>query len=101
LQQFTELINLLTTISSYNPNEANLSLAGLNTMLANLQSANTNVINAYTTLSNALITRNNLLYNSVNGLVTVANDVKAYVASVFGKSSPQAKNVSKIKFRAL
>ena len=59
---------------------------------------NTAVINALTPLSNARIARNNLLYNTGTGLVDLAGEVKKYVKSVFGTTSPQYKQVSGLKF---
>ena len=46
------------------------------------------------------ISRNNLLYKENTGLYDVALDVKNYIKSVFGATSPQYKQVSKIKFTA-
>jgi hypothetical protein len=46
-----------------------------------------------------MTTRNSILYASVSGLVDVALDVKKYVKSVYGASSPQYKQVSKIEFK--
>ena len=47
------------------------------------------------------ISRNNVLYANDTGLVDVASDVKSYVKSVYGASSPQYKQVSKLGFKAL
>jgi hypothetical protein len=63
-----------------------------------MKNTNTAAVNAYTPLSNARIDRNKILYDDVTGLVKVAGDVKAYVKSVFGGTSPQYKQVSKLKF---
>jgi hypothetical protein len=63
-----------------------------------MKTTNTDAINAYTPLSNARIDRNKILYDETTGLVTVAGDVKSYVKSVFGGTSPQYKQVSKLKF---
>jgi hypothetical protein len=39
------------------------------------------------------------LYNPLSGLVKTALDVKKYVKSVFGASSPQDKQISGLKFK--
>ena len=97
-ENFSALIDLVSSIPSYIPNEADLSVASLTTFRDNLQTNNTNVINAEVAYSNARISRDNLLYSKDTGLVEVAMDVKNYVKSVFGATSPQYKQVSGIKF---
>ena len=56
------------------------------------------MINAEVAYSNARITRDNLLYSKDSGLVDVAMDVKNYVKSIFGATSPEYANVSDIEF---
>ena len=97
-ENFSSLIDLVSSVPSYSPNETDLSVASLNTFRDNLQTANTNVINAEVAYSNARISRDNLLYSKDTGLVDVAMDVKNYVKSIFGATSPQYKQVSGIKF---
>lgn len=98
IESMDKLIQLLTSQAGYTPNEADLTVAALTTLYGNMQTTNTAVVNAYTPLSNARIDRNKILYDDVTGLVKVAGDVKAYVKSVFGGTSPQYKQVSKLKF---
>ena len=97
-ENFSVLIDLVSSIPSYTPNEAELSIASLTTFHGNLQTANTNVINAEVAYSNARISRDHLLYSKDTGLVDIAMDVKNYVKSIFGATSPQYKQVSRIKF---
>ena len=97
-ENFSSLIDLVSSVPSYAPNEADLSIASLTTFRDGLQTANTNVINAEVAYSNARISRDNLLYSKDFGLVDVAMDVKNYVKSIFGATSPQYKQVSGIKF---
>ena len=66
--------------------------------MTTLATTNTNVINATTAYSNARILRNKTLYLAGTGLFDTAKDVKAYVKSVFGATSPEYKQISKIKF---
>jgi hypothetical protein len=49
-------------------------------------------------LSNARISRNKLFYDRETGLVKVASDVKKYVKSVFGATSPEYTQVSGVEF---
>ena len=101
IEHFSKLIAILSTEPTYVPNENDLKIVTLNTQLTNLKNANTAVINAYTTYSNSLIARNLSLYNPTNGLCATAKEVKAYVKSVFGATSPQYKQVSGIEFKII
>lgn len=98
MEHYSRLIDLLGSIPDYQPNEAELSVTGLNTLLSNMKASNTAVINTTTTMLNAIIERNLLLYNKENGLVLIANEVKFYVKSVFGTTSQEYKEVRTIKF---
>ena len=98
IENMDKLIQLLTAQAGYTPNEPELTVAGLTTVFTNMKTTNTDAVNAYTPLSNSRIDRNKILYDETTGLVTVAGDVKAYVKSVFGGTSPQYKQVSKLKF---
>ena len=97
-ENFSVLIDLVSSIPSYTPNEAELTTASLTTFHGNLQTANSNVINAEVAYSNARISRDTLLYAENTGLVNIASDVKKYVKAIFGATSPQYKQVSGIKF---
>jgi hypothetical protein len=98
IDHFAQLIATLTAEPKYLPNENELKIAALNTMLTDLRTKNTAVINATTTVSNARIARDKALYADSTGMVDIAQDVKTYVKSVFGASSPQYKQVSALKF---
>ena len=95
---FAKLIDLLGTIPSYAPNEADLKIASLNTLLASMKTSNTSVISATTAFKLAMINRNAILYKPVTGLVDIAKECKNYVKSVYGATSGSYKLVSAIKF---
>ena len=97
-ENFSELIDLISSVPSYTPNETELTVTSLTTFHSNLQTANTNVINAEVVYSNARISRNTILYAENTGLVDIALEVKKYVKAVFGATSPQYKQISGIKF---
>lgn len=101
VEHFAKLIAILSTEPTYVPNENDLKIINVNTQLTSLKNLNTAVVNAYTTYSNSLIARNLSLYNPTNGLIATAKEVKAYVKSVFGASSPQYKQVSGIEFKTV
>jgi hypothetical protein len=98
IDHFAQLIATLTAEPKYLPNENELKLTALNTMLTDIKVKNTGVINATTAVSNARIARDKSLYAEGTGMVDTALDVKTYVKSLFGASSPQYKQVSGLKF---
>ncbi len=97
IENMSKLIQLLSTYPVYIPNEPDLNLAGLNTLLNNMKSSNTIVVNAYTDLSNARILRNRVLYEVNTGVYDLVISVKSYLKSVFGTTSPEYKQLSKIQ----
>ena len=99
IDHFAKLIQVLYSEPLYVPNELDLKVAALNTQLANYRTLNTAVINAHTAYSNAIIARNSFLYQPSTGLVDTALEAKKYVKSVFGATSPQYRQISKIQFR--
>jgi hypothetical protein len=98
LDNFDKLIKLLASIIQYNPNENELRVATLTAIYTDLRTKNTAVIAATTALDNSRIARNDVLYKNISGLFDVAKDVKLYIKALYGASSPQYKDVSKIKF---
>ena len=98
IEHFGKLIEILKSEPSYIPNETELKIATLNTQLTALKTANTNVTTAYTAVSNSRIARDKTLYKEKTGMYDVTLDVKNYVKSLYGISSPEFKQLSKIKF---
>ena len=98
IENFDKLIQLLTSQPDYIPNETELTVAELGNVLIKLRTKNTEAINAYTPVSNARISRDTLLYKDGSGLTDLAGDVKSYVKSLYGATSPQYKQVSGLKF---
>lgn len=98
VDHYAQLVATLTAEPKYLPNEPELKVATLNTLLADLRAKNTAVINATTALSNARIARSKALYTETTGLMDVAQGVKLYVKSLFGATSPQYRQVGKLRF---
>jgi hypothetical protein len=99
LDNLDKLIKLLTSIPLYTPNEAELKVTTLTTLYNDLKAKNAAVLAATTPLSNARITRNDTLYKPNTGLVDIALDTKTYIKSLFGATSSQYKQVSKLEFK--
>ena len=98
IQHLAGLKSVLEEESSYAPNETDLQVATIDAKIADLTAKNTAVSTAYTNISNSRISRNETLYTSDNGIFETASEVKKYIKSVFGASSPQYNQVSGIKF---
>ena len=101
IQHLAGLTSVLEAETSYTPNETDLQVATLQTKIADLTAKNTAVATAYASISNSRIARNETLYSSTTGLVETANEVKKYIKSVFGASSPQFAQVKGIEFKKL
>lgn len=98
IQHLAGLKSVLESEPTYTPNETELQVATIDTKIADLTIKNTAVATAYTNISNSRIARNETLYTDTNSIYETASEVKKYIKSVFGASSPQYKQVSGIKF---
>lgn len=99
IQHLVGLNSVLNAETSYTPNETDLQVATIQTKIADLTAKNTAVATAYASISNSRIARNETLYSANTGLVETANEVKKYIKSVFGASSPQFAQVKGIEFK--
>ena len=98
---FKDLVNVLKTDPLYLPDDAELTIAALETFADELEEKNTAVVNARTPLDNARTDRDAFFYDPVTGVVVVGQQAKTYIKGKFGASSPQYKQVSGLKFRNL
>lgn len=98
LDNFDKLIKYLAALSYYAPNEEDLKVSSLTALYDSLKTKNDAVIAAEIPLSNARLARNKELYEENTGLVDVAADVKSYIKSVFGATSPEFRQVSGLRF---
>lgn len=99
IQHLAGLISVLQSEPSYAPNETDLQIATLTAKQTDLTTKNNEVATAYTNISNARITRNNTLYADSTGLVAIATEVKKYIKSLFGATSPEFAQVKGIEFK--
>lgn len=98
IENFNRLIQLLASIPEYAPNEVELQVATLEALHADLLLKNAAIYQSEIPFKNARIERNKVFYTENTGLVDTALDVKDYVKSVFGTSSPQYKAISGLHF---
>ena len=97
-ENFGILLQLLATISTYAPNEDDLKLVNLNIYKDTLVSSTQAVDQTEAELNLKLIERDNILYADGTGLYSIAQNVKKYVKSIYGATSPEYANVSDIEF---
>lgn len=97
-ENFGILLQLLGTIPTYNPNEDDLKLTNLETYKNSLVSSTQSVDQTEAELNTKLIERDQLLYADGTGLYSIAQNVKKYVKSLYGATSPEYANVSGIEF---
>ena len=95
---FSTLLELLSTLPEYQPNEEELTVAKLTDYNNTLLSSTLPVDQTLAEFKNQLIQRNNLFYKEDTGLYSIAQNVKKYVKSVYGATSPEFAAVSDIKF---
>lgn len=101
VEHFSKLITILSTESSYHPNETDLQITTLNNLLNEMRAKNTATGTAYAKITTARIDRNELLYHKDNSLYNTAQDVKKYVKSIYSATSPQFKRISGISIRKI
>ena len=97
-ENFGILLQLLATIPTYAPNEDDLKLVNLNIYKDTLVSSTQAVDQTEAELNAKLIERDQILYADGTGLYSIAQNVKKYVKSLYGATSPEYTNVSAIKF---
>jgi len=98
LDNLDKLIKLLTSVTAYSPNEADLKATALTTLYNDLKAKNTAVITAEIPLTNSRILRNEILYKPLTGLIDTSIDIKTYIKSIYGATSPQFRAISKLQF---
>jgi hypothetical protein len=98
IQHFAGIISVLQTEPSYAPNENDLKIVTLTAKQADLTAKNSAVATAYTIVSNSRIERDTTIYGTDTGLFDIATEVKKYVKSVFGATSPQFAQIKGIVF---
>lgn len=99
VEHLTGLSELVSSQPEYIPNETELQANTIKAYIEQLTKANNSVIEANTDFSNSRISRDSLLYGEKSGLVDIALDVKNYVKSVFGATSPQYAQVKGLSFK--
>lgn len=95
---FNSYIELLKTVATYLPNEAELTTTALEALYGNMKTANDNIGVIIAPVDNARIARDKALYAEDTGIVDIAQNVKNYVKGATSATAPEYKLVAKIKF---
>ena len=98
IQHLTALLHLLQSEPTYLPHETELQVLTIQDYITTLDTCDTAVSTTFTALSNARITRNKILYSAPDSLFSTAKEVKQYIKSLFGATSPHYKQIQSIKF---
>ncbi len=98
LANFYKLIQLLTAIPSYAPNEVNIQIATLNALYTTLSTANLTAITSTNAYYLARNQRNLVFYAPNTGLCDIMKKVKAYTRQVYGSQSAEYRHMAAIKF---
>lgn len=99
LDSLDKVVNFLSNIPEYTPNEEELQIITLAALYTSLSALNVAAVQAETALNNMRMSRNELLYKTGTGMVDVALSVKTYVKSLFGATSAQYKQLSALTFK--
>ena len=98
IQHLAGLISVLENERSYSPNEEELKVETLQAKLTTLSNLNDEVANEYANVSSARRTRNTTLYSNEGSIFDTAAEVKKYIKSVFGTTSPEFAQIKGLKF---
>ncbi len=98
IQHLAGIISVLQSETSYAPNEIDLKIVTLTAKQTDLTAKNNAVATAYTNISNSRISRDTTLYATDTGLFDIATEVKKYIKSIYGATSPQFAQVKGIEF---
>lgn len=99
IEHFDALISLVSSHSTYSPNEVAIQVPTLKSYLTALRNANLAVTNTHTDINLERGKRNTILYSPKTGLVDIALDVKTYIRITYGMNSVEYNNVKGISFR--
>lgn len=90
---------ILSTATSYKPNEDDLKVASLKNLATDLRAKNDGVSAAFIPLSRARGVRDNLLYLGADCVVNTAQLIKAYVSGANGTGSQLHKQIKGLQFK--
>ncbi|MBD3905197.1 hypothetical protein NAL32_11935 [Chryseobacterium sp. Ch-15] len=97
-ENFGLLVQMLSTLPAYTPNEDNLKLQNLSTYHELLKASTLTVDQTESELNTKIIERDKILYAEETGVYAISLKIKKYVKSLYGATSPEFTTVSAIEF---
>jgi hypothetical protein len=101
IEHFKALRELVSSHNQYFPNELELQPNALMDFEVQLNDKNNYVGEAITTWRSTRRVRSKTFYATDTGMIDIAFAVKNYIASIFETTSPEYKEVNKIRFRTI
>lgn len=99
IQHFAGLIEVLKSEPSYTPNETDLKITTLVAKKDALTTLNNEVSTTFVVVSNARLARNATLYTNELNIYEIALEIKKYIKSIFGTTSPEFAQIKGIDFK--
>lgn len=97
-ENFGLLLQMLSTLPAYTPNEDALKLQNLSTYHESLKAATLAVDQTESELNTKIIERDRILYAEDIGVYAISLKIKKYIKSLYGATSPEYSTVSAIEF---
>jgi len=101
LDNFDKFINILEYSTDYKPNEEQLKANYLSSRYNTMNAENKLVMDAQVVINTYRFNRQKIMYDPETGLLAQTTKVKVYLKSVFGTSSDEFKQASKLTFTKL
>ncbi|OYU96497.1 MAG: hypothetical protein CFE21_08915 [Bacteroidetes bacterium B1(2017)] len=95
---FEELVNFISTIPGYQPNESNLTIASLKSYVSDLKQELEAWQRESGTLASLRTKRAQQLRNETDGMVTLCRQTKSYVKALYGPTSVEGKAMAQFRF---
>ena len=99
IAHLADLIALLKTKSSYNPNDVEMQIPSIEAKLAALQSKNNAAKTANAAYGNAMDNRDEILYNPDTGVLKLVKLIKTQLARKPGRDSTAYQQINALEFR--
>ncbi|GAB4332143.1 MAG: hypothetical protein OHK0038_07550 [Flammeovirgaceae bacterium] len=97
LQSLKNVLEIIKNIPNYTPQNPLITVENFTKFIADIESCN-QTINTQLYIYNESISKRQELYEGVNGLRSIIQSIKLYIAGSYGKDSIEYKEIVKIKY---
>jgi hypothetical protein len=98
VNQFSQLVEMVSQVPSYQPNEPHLTVAALKELVTQLQGHNTTVKAVKADFFHARVALHEVYYGENHSIMVTGRAAKKYLRSVYGLNSNEYSQVRKIYF---